>query len=342
MLSREADSLFWMGRYLERAEATARIVDVQYHAALEAAGHLPKTEDAPPEEDAHDPDAPKSAPEGDSATLYRSILEISGGARIYRARYGEAGERDLIQFMVFDRDQPNSVVSCVRSARANAQGVREVISSEMWEAVNAAFLSLLDWDVDRMLGTSPHAFLVDIRNRCHLFYGLAERTMLIGDASYFLKAGIFLERADQMSRLTDVLVRELTGGDYVLDEHETFDTHGWIACLKSASAFEAFRKTYRGGITPDNVLSFLILDWDFPSSIHHAMSQVERCLRALSGSQGRRYANLAERLAGRLHADLSFLTVAEMHATGLHEFLENIQKRCIEIGSAISDAYLRH
>jgi len=309
-----------MGRYLERAEATARIVDVQYHAALElpaAAARVPQS-------------------------LWNSILKISEDDLIFEARYGEVTERDLIQFMVFDIDQPNSVVSCVRAARANGQGVREVISSEMWEAVNRAFLELLNWDVDKMLSTSPHQFLVDVRNRCHLFYGLAERTMLIGDASWFLKAGAFLERADQMSRLMDVLARELTEGTYALESVDSFDTHGWIACLKSASAFEAFRKTYRGGITPDNVLSFLVLDWDYPSSIHHAVSQVERCLRSISGSQGRRYASDAERLAGRLHADLSFLTIAEVRAQGLHAFLEGIQERCAAIGNAITDKYLRH
>lgn len=319
MLSREADSLFWMGRYLERAEATSRLVDVQYHAALESA-----------------------FPSHDPASLWNSILEISGDDLIFKARYGDVSERDLLQFMVFDLDQPNSIVSCIRAARANAQGVREVISSEMWETVNRAFLDILNWDVDKVLNTAPHEFLVSVRNRCHLFYGLAERTMLIGDAVHFLKCGIFLERADQMSRLTDVLVRELTGGDYHLDEDEAFDAHGWIACLKSASAFEAFRKTYRGGITPDNVLSFLVLDWEYPSSIHHAAAQVEHCLRAVSGSPGRRYANDAERLAGRLHAELSFCTVADMRGRGLHEFLESIQVRCSEIGSAITDRYLRH
>lgn len=320
MLSREADSLFWMGRYLERAEAKARLIDVQYHAALET-----------------------PRPAGEEPTgLWNSMLEIGEDDLIFRARYGQVSERALIRFMVFDPDQPNSVVSCVRSARSNAQGVREVISSEMWEAVNRAYLELLDWDVDKMLAVGPHRFLVDVRNRSHLFYGLAERTMLIGDASHFLKAGIFLERADQVARLADVLVRELTGGDYKLDENETFDTHGWIACLKSASAFEAFRKTYRGGFTPDNVLSFLVLDWQYPSSIHHALGEVERSLRAISGSHGRRYANDAERLTGRLHADLSFLTVADLHAQGLHEFLEGLQARCADIGSAITATYLRH
>jgi uncharacterized alpha-E superfamily protein len=234
--------------------------------------------------------------------------------------------------------------------------VREVISSEMWEAANTAFLNLLNWDADKMLASAPHAFLVDVRNRSHLFYGLAERTMLIGDAYHFLKAGIFLERADQMSRLTDVLVRALTDGRYLKSEGDDaeraaeaadgkttpLDTHGWIACLKSASAFEAFRKTYRGGITPDAVLSFLVLDWDYPSSIHHAVSQVERCLRSISGSNGRRYANDAERMAGRLHADLSFLTVTDLRRTGLHEFLEEIQERCAAIGSAVTETYLRH
>lgn len=323
MLSREADALFWIGRYLERAEATSRIVDVQYHAALEA---------------------PHDAAEGrqNPQALWRSILEIAGDDLIFDARYSELSERNLIDFMVFDVDQPNSVVSCIRSARANAQGVREVISSEMWEAANKTFLDLLRWDADKMLAASPHSFLVNVRSQCYLFYGLAERTMLVGDATAFLKAGIFLERADQVSRLTDVLVRALTGGDYVLEEGETFDVHGWIACLKSASVFEAFRKIYQGGITPDNVLRCLVLDWEFPSSIHHSVSQVERNLRAISGSTGRRYATDAERLAGRLHADLSFLTVNELRAQGLREFLESIQVRCAEIGKAITDAYLRH
>lgn len=319
MLSREADALFWMGRYLERAEASARLVDVQYHAALES-----------------------SWLNRDSESLWRSILEITGDEQIFRARHGEPNERDLIDFMVFDLDHPNSVASCVRSARTNAQAVREVISSEMWEALNRSFLDLLHWDVDRMLSTSPHSFLVDVRNGCHLFFGLANRTMLVGEAWHFLNAGIYLERADQVSRLTEILLRELTGGDYVLDEHEYFDTHGWIACLRSASAFEAFRKSYPGGITPDNVLAFLVLDWEFPSSIHHAISQLERSLRSISGSIGRRYANDAERLAGHLHADLSFLTVEEMHQAGLRAFLTGIQRRCSEIGGAISSLYLRY
>jgi uncharacterized alpha-E superfamily protein len=319
MLSREADSLFWMGRYLERAEATARLLDVQYHAALESA--MPH----------HGPDS-----------LWQSILDITEDDLIYRARYGEISERDMLQFMIFDPDQPNSILSCIRAARTNAQGVREIISSEMWETVNRGYLEIPKWNVDKLLEASPHEFLVSIRNRCHLFYGLAERTMLIGDAYHFVKTGIFLERADQMSRLTDVLIRELTGGDYRLDEHEPFDTHGWIACLKSASAFEAFRKMYRGGITPDNVIAFLILDWDYPSSIHHAVSQVERCLRNVSGSSGRRYANDAERLAGKLHADLSFLTITDLHRMGLHEFLQGIQERCGEIGDAVTARYLRH
>ncbi|GAB4457895.1 MAG: alpha-E domain-containing protein [Armatimonadaceae bacterium] len=325
MLSREADALFWMGRYLERAEATARLVDVQYHAALES-----------PQESGE-----SSMLLRDPQSLWWSILEISGDELIFRARHGEVTEQDLIHFMVFDPDHPNSVVSCIRSARRNAQHVREIISSEMWETVNRAYLELTrDWDVERMLATSPHSFLLDIRNRCHLFYGLAERTMLIGDAYHFLRTGIFLERTDQMSRLADVLVRGLTGGDYILDASEYLDTHGWIACLKSASAFEAFRKMYRGGITPDNVLSFLILDWDYPSSVHHSVSQVERSLRSISGSSGRRYADDSERLAGRLHADLSFLTIADLHTQGLHEFLESIQKRCSEIGDAITKRYL--
>jgi uncharacterized alpha-E superfamily protein len=319
MLSREADSLFWMGRYLERAEATARLLDVQYHAALESARPT------------HGPDS-----------LWQSILDITEDDLIYRARYGEISERDMLQFMVFDPDQPNSIISCIRGARTNAQGVREIISSEMWETVNRAYLDIPKWNVEKLLETSPHEFLVSVRNRSHLFYGLAERTMLIGDAYHFVKTGIFLERADQMSRLADVLIRELTGGDYRLDDHEHFDTHGWIACLKSASAFEAFRKMYRGGITPDNVIAFLILDWDYPSSVHHALSQVERCLRSISGSSGRRYANDAERLAGKLHADLSFLTVADLHQMGLHEFLQGIQERCWDIGDAITARYLRH
>lgn len=322
MLSREADAMFWIGRYVERAEATARIVDVQYHSELE--GAFPLNEGEP------------SAAGG----LWGPILTITGDARFFAQRHGDdQSERNVLDYFAFDRSNPNSITASVTRARENARGVREMISSEMYESLNMFYLEATRWDVDKILEASPHGFFTQIKNASHLFHGITDRTLPLGEARAFLECGMFLERADKTARILDVkyhiLLREEEVGG-------TLDQHQWAAVLKSVGAFEAFRKTHRFGITPDKVVSFLVLNPAFPSSICYAVAQTECALRDIGLSHQEPPSNRAERLIGRLHADLAFLTTEEIFETGLHPFLDSVQIRCNEIGNAITEAYLRH
>ena len=322
MLAREADAMFWIGRYVERAEATARIVDVQYHSELEGAFPLAQ------------------GGEIDPSALWGPILAISGSARLFKTKYGgDQAERNVLDFFAFSRDNSNSITSCVTRARENARGVREMISSEMYESLNMFFLEITRWDVDKILESSPHGFFTQVKNASHLFHGISDRTLPIDEARAFMECGMFLERADKTARMLDVKYHILLGSGEV---GGTLDQHQWTAVLKSVGAFEAFRKANRFGITPGKVVAFLVRNPAFPSSISFAVTQVDRALRQIGGTKGLPAVNRAERLVGRLRADLAFLTTEEIIAQGLHQFLDQVQVRCIEIGNAISEAYLRY
>ncbi len=321
MLSRDADACFWIGRHVERAEATARMIDVHYHYGLEL-------------------------PSVGSTMQWASILTISGSVEDFSARYGETSGEDessILQFFVFDEDNPDSIFSSLRTARDNARGIREQISSEMWQSLNSAFLDLRNWNVDRVLESSPHAFFQRVKNASHLFQGITNRTLMMGESRDFLDAGRFLERAGQTARILDVKYHDLLPQ---IPETETIggpvDVHGWIAVLKSVGAYEAFRKTFQRGVTPAHVAAFLILNPQFPASVRHSIGRVEGCLRRISGNADAAPANGAERLSGRLHNDLNYLTAEEIIFRGLHEFLADVQTRCNAIGLAIAETYLRY
>ena len=322
MLAREADAMFWIGRYVERAEATARIVDVQYHSELEGAFPLAETGESNP------------------SALWGPILAISGDADLFAALYADNQvERNVLDFFAFCRDHPNSITSCVSRARENARGVRELISSEMYESLNMFFLEVTRWNVDKILDTSPHSYFSQVKSASQLFHGVTARTMPRDEAWAFLDCGMFLERADKTARILDVKYHILLGDAEI---GGTLDQHQWIAVLKSVGAFEAFRKANRLGITPGKVVSYLVRNPAFPASIAYAITRLDRALRHIGGTKGLPASNRAERLVGRLRADLSFITTDEIIEQGLHQFLDQVQGRCIEIGNAISEAYLRY
>ena len=322
MLAREADAMFWIGRYVERAEATARIVDVQYHSELEGAFPLAQSGEADP------------------SALWGPILAISGDADLFATLYADNQvERNVLEFFAFCRDHPNSITSCVSRARENARGVREMISSEMYESLNMFFLEATQWNADKILESSPHSYFSQVKNASLLFHGVTARTMPRDEAWAFLDCGMFLERADKTARILDVKYHILLGPEQL---DGTLDQHQWIAVLKSVGAFEAFHKANRLGITPDKVVSYLVRNPAFPASVAYAITRVDRALRQIGGTKGQPASNRAERLVGRLRADLSFITTDEIIDQGLHQFLDQVQVRCIEIGDAISEAYLHH
>lgn len=322
MLSREADSMFWIGRYVERAEATARIVDVQYHSELEGA-------------------FPLATGNIGTTALWGPILAISGDAAHFSERFGhDQSERNVLHFFACDSGNANSILACTSKARENARGVREMISSEMFESLNIFYLDVTKWTVDSILDSSPHNYFNQVKNASLLFKGITDRTLPTDEPRRFLECGMFLERAEKTARILDVKYHILL--DSSEDASFPLDQHQWTAVLKSVGAFESFRKAHRFGITPAKVVSFLVLNPDFPSSICYSIRAAERALRGIGGSKGSVPVNRAERLIGRLHADLSFLTTEDILETGLHAFLETVQERCNEIGNAISEAYLRY
>lgn len=328
MLSRHADDCFWIGRYVERAEATARMVDVDYHAALEypliSAG--PRTAEAGP-------------------TRWRSLLAITGSDAAYGERYENGDERNALSFFAFDLDNPSSVVSSWSAARDTARSIREQIASEMWESLNVAYLRLREWNVDRAVAVGPHAFFQEVKEASLLFQGILNRTMMMGEGRDWLDAGRFLERAGQTARLLDVKYTDLLPDvpDLRRDEpHGALDTHGWIALLKSVSAYEMFRRAHREGIRPASVVDFLVFESRFPASVRHGVGRVEGCLRRISGNQHEAPATEPERRAGRLRADLTYSDAQEILDTGLHTFLEGVQQQLAALGDTITETYLSY
>ena len=307
MLRRAADSAFWLGRYVERAEATARIVDVHFHSRLETAND----------------------------ESWESILAIAGLDDDFHARYDVADESSVLHFLAFDPDNPSSVLSCLKSARENARAIRGLISGEMWEAVNGWYLDLREWDVAQVERKSAFDFFRRVKRGSHLFHGAALRTQAKGDAREFLKAGGFVERADGTARILDVKASTL-GAD------EEADLHGWTVVLQSVGAMEAYVRANRQGVSPEGVTRYLVLSPAFPASVLFSISNLEASLRSISGNRAPLPANEAERCAGRLYRDLLYLTVEEITERGMHEFVEDLQGRFAEIGDAVWETYLSY
>ena len=331
MLSRHADAAFWSGRYVERAEATARMIDVHYHFGLES-------------------------PMIGEALRWSSILAISGQEELYRKLYKHEDERSILHFFGFDERNSSSIFSCIRLARENGRSIRDQISSEMWKCLNQMYLEFREWDVDRVLAGSPFAFFEKVKESSQLFQGVANRTLMMGESRDFHDAGRFLERADQTARILDVKYHDLLpkfaddashdSAPQTADEAGSIggpvDVHGWIAVLKSVGAYEAFRKTYHQGVTPARVTQFLLLNPKFPASVRHSIGRIDGCLRRISGNRDLAPSNDAEREVGRLYNELNYMRAEDIITGGLHEFLEDVQERCNEIGEAVYRSYLSY
>ncbi len=310
MLSRTADHLFWMARYIERAENTARVLDVTHSTSL-----LPDDS------------------EGAEAHLWYAPLNITGCAEDYTAKYGVAESAAVTRFIALDPDNPASIYTSLMLARENARAVRGAITSEMWESINATWLEL-----NRMspgLGGSRLTPFFDwVKERSHLFRGVTLGTILKDDALNFIRLGTFLERADNTARILDVKYHILLPS--VKDVGGAADYYQWGALLRSVSAFEAYRKIYRDVISPLRVAELLVLRADMPRSLHACLNEVDSTLEIINGSTGRE----ARRLAGEMHAALHFNRIENIFAEGLHEYLTDFLLRTAALSKEIRGAYL--
>jgi len=305
MLSRVADSIYWMNRYVERAENVARFVDVNLNLLLDAPVGMEQQ--------------------------WEPIVITTGDQEFFRQRYGEATAENILKFLTFDREYPNSIISCLRSARENARSVREVISSEMWEQVNDFYL-MVNEAADGGLISELHHFFPQVKMASHLFAGVMEATMAHTEGWHFGQLGRLLERADKTGRILDVKYYILLPA--VTDVGSSLDDLQWIALLKSASAYEMYRKRqYR--ITPRGVTEFLILNREFPRSILFCLLQAERSLHEISGTPPGTWRTDSDRALGRLRSELDYLTIDEITQQGLHEFLDNLEVRLNEVGEKI-------
>lgn len=309
MLSRVADSIFWLNRYVERAENVARFVDVNLTMLM---------------------DNPTS-----SDQQWEPIVLTTGDLPLFQERYGNATAEKVIQFLTFDDGYANSILSCLRAARENARSIREIISSEMWQQINSFYL-MVKSAADRPL-ESPSEFFTNVKLASHLFQGLMDATMSHNEGWHFGQIGRLLERADKTTRILDVkYFILLPSPNYV---GTTLDELQWMALLKSASAYEMYRKQGRHRITPTGIAEFLILNREFPRSIRFCMMQAERSLHQITGTPLGAWNNSAERAMGRLTSELDYLTIDDVIQSGLHEFLDGLQIRMNDIGHKIFETF---
>ena len=311
MLSRVADSLYWLARYIERAENNSRILDVNLQVTLD---------------DDH-------AGDGDEKGAWEPILASLEDQTLFKKLYAVTNAETVCEFVTFAKENPNSIRSCVAGARENARTVREYISSEMWERINSLYLWLNSPDARQTFAASAIDFYRHLVDCAHQFHGSTDATLTHGEGWSFLQVGKYLERADSSSRILDLkyhilLPREEKVGGNV-------DTVQWQAVLKSCSAFEAYRKIHTGQVTPGSVAEFILLHGDFPRSIHFCAEQLDVALHTISGSSRAHYANEAERLAGKLCSDLTYAKIGDVIRGGLHEYLDGIQMRLGEIAAAM-------
>lgn len=310
MLSRVADSLFWLSRYVERVENLARFVDVNWHMAL---------------------DIP-----GDPSSQWQPLVAVTGDMEYFESRYRRADRDNVIRFLVFDPEYPNSIISCLRSARENARTVRQFITLEMWEQLNDMYLTMRDAVSKRSPVNLNHAFFTEIMADCQLFTGITDATMSHEEGWNFMHLGRMIERADKTTRLLDVKYFILLPSVSYIGT--PYDDLLWAAVLRSASAFEMYRKRYHQ-ISPQRVIEFLVFDRSFPRAVHHCVVMADRALHSISDTPPGTFRNLAEKRLGRLKADLDFTEIEEVMDTGLHQFLDDFQKNLNEVGEAVFQTF---
>jgi uncharacterized alpha-E superfamily protein len=310
VLSRVAESIYWMSRYIERAENVARFVDVNLNLMLD----LP----------------------GGSSQQWQPLVDITGDTDAFAKRYGAATQRSIIQFLTFDAENVNSILSCLRAARENARSVREIISSEMWEQLNSAYLMVNAAAGPRGDLSDPQELCAAVKMASQMFAGVTDATMTHGEGWHFCRLGRKLERADKTSRILDVKYFLLL--PTANDVGTTVDDVQWAAVLRSASAFEMYHKRH-GRIAPNRIVEFLLLDREFPRAIHYCLMAARESVHAISGTPAGMFRSPVEQLLGLLCSELAYAQIDEIIGAGLHEYLDQLQTKMNQVGLHIHETF---
>ena len=310
MLSRVADSIYWLNRYIERAENVARFIDVNLNLMLDLPGGV--------------------------SPQWQPLISVTGDIEQFNSRYSEVNNQNVIQFLCFDRSYENSIISCLNKARVNARSIREVISSEMWEEVNSFYLMVQEASNASSLRTLPKLFNT-VKMASHRFAGVMDATMSHNEGWQFGQMGRMLERADKTTRIVDVkYFLLLPSAEWV---GTPLDRIQWMALLKSASAYEMYSKSQHY-ITPSSVAEFLILDREFPRSIHFCLRETQQRLHDITQTPLGNWSNDAEKTLGRLCSQLSYLTIDDIIQSGLHEFLNEMENSINQVGNEIYNTFI--
>ncbi len=310
MLSRVADSIYWMSRYIERAENVARFVDVNHHLMLDLPADVPQQ--------------------------WEPLVVTAGGAEEFAARYGEPSQENVIQFLTFDSENPNSILSSLRAARENARSVREIIPAIMWEELNEFCLYVEAEAAKKENRDFSYDFFRHVKRAGHLLEGVTNATLSHGEAWHFSRTGRLLERADKTTRIVDVKYFMLLPSAAEVGS-PTDDLH-WTAVLQSASAFAMYRRRH-GMVQFGQTAAFLILDPEFPRSVRNCVRRANESLHAITGTPLGTFQNPAERHLGQLVAELDYTDMEEVILRGLHEFLDGLQIKLDQVGDAIFDSF---
>ena len=309
MLSRTADHLYWMSRYIERAESLARLVDAHYRMSL-----LPHT----------------------GATLIQSLSSTMSALHIvhaYKEKHDAIDPNDVFEFVSLDRDYGGSIVSCLAIARENARAVRGSLTSELWETLNSTWLEAKSVAAPRSSRPDIGQFIEWIKERSHLTRGVTIGTMMRDEAFYFTRIGTFLERADSTARILTAHQIDLVPGS---DAAVVPDPYQWSVLLRALSAFEIYRRVFRDGITPFRVAQLLMLRDDIPRSLLRCCKEVYQNVKSLANDQSAE----TERRAGEMHAMLHFTRMEDITAVGLPRFLDAFLARLRDLGDRIASDFL--
>lgn len=325
MLSRTADCLYWMARYTERAENTARMLDVTYQTSL-----LPQ-------------------PHEFLQQSWRKLLSISHLEALFDSRYQEMTRENILDFMITDFGNPSSIVSCLRAARENARAIRGKITSEVWETQNATWLKISQF-LDENIQKDPTNFLEWVKYRSHLFRGVVYGTMLTNESFYFMRIGTYLERADNTARILetkyyvhDAATNQKSGMSQSQSSKQVdgvdgdfFDFYHWASLLRSVSAFEIYRQTYSDQITPKKIAELLIFNDQMPRSLITCINSFLDLITKVKSDRSKEI----ERLVGKLKAELEYSEIDEIFKEGLDVFIERFLGKINHIADEFSTAYL--
>lgn len=318
MLSRVANGLYWMSRYVERAENTARLVDVNLQLLLNL----------------------RNLNDSTLAGHWVPIVQSTGDEELFFQLYPKASGSNVAEFFIFQDANPNSIVSAIGQARENARTVRDQITVELWEALNRLYLFLNSPAARRLWHDNPHDFFTDVRNGSLLLQGMADATVVRNEGWLFMQLGRYLERADKTSRMLDVRHASVPAADAPVGHTQQAEVLAWSAMLRSCSAWDAYKAQNGAEVHPLNVAEFLLLSEDFPRSARFCVQQINSALRRISGVAEGRFSNDAEKLSGRLLAELQFSAGADLFVPDLHTCIDRLQAKLNAIGDAIFQAYI--